>query len=81
MGSAQIKCMPRKGPLINLVMPKSWSLIKFLLVLSKDVKNKENLLSLSKKKKNYISFNLKDYPFFKIMPFLLEGVVNIPFSN
>lgn len=45
MGSAQTSCMPRKEHLTNLVVPESGSLLKCLLVLSKDVKNKENLLS------------------------------------
>lgn len=41
-----------KEPLINSVVPESWSLEKILLVLSADVKNKENLLGFSKKKLN-----------------------------
>lgn len=45
----EISCMPTKEQLTDSVVPESSSLIKFLLILSKDV-TKENLLGLKKKK-------------------------------
>lgn len=76
----EISCMPTKEELIDSVVPESSSLIKFLLILSKDVP-KENLLSLKKKQETKSISIEKISLYLRLHLSSLRGLLISLFSN